>query len=83
MLFFIFIVSSIDFNCFCFILNFKFYHQMRHRFFDTIFESGRQLNASLNSFELAKTPLKRIRPGQWVSSKAHFVAIVVCVSHQS
>lgn len=56
---------------------------MRHCFSENIFEFGRQLNAFLNSSELAKTPLRRMRPGQCESSSAHFVAMVVCVSHHS
>lgn len=59
-------------------------YQIRHRsLFPTDFGCGRQLKALLNSSELSSTPFKRIRPGQCVSSNAHFVAIVVCVSHQS
>lgn len=56
---------------------------MRQCFCDVIFELARQLNVFVNSSEFSRTPLRRILPGQCVSSKAHFVEIVVCVSHHS
>lgn len=40
----------------------RFYHQMRQRFFDTIFELSGQLNALLNSMEFSRTPRSRIAP---------------------
>lgn len=60
------------------------HHQIRHWFFETIFESVRQLNASRNSSKLDNAPLTRKRCGACLSinflcnSSNVFVAQRVC-----
>lgn len=58
-----------------------FIHHKRHCLL--AFGLTLHLKTSINSFEFSKTPFSRMWPGQCVSSRAHLIAIDVCVSHQS
>lgn len=63
---------------------YEWFHQIRHlSAVGFIPLPRRQPNVWLNSGEFTKTPLRRIQPGQWVSSKAAFAADAVCDSHHS